>query len=115
MPKKPKKPCRFPGCPNLTDDMYCDAHKKTARNEYNKYERSPDINKKYGSSWRAVRQRYARAHPLCERCLESGKLTHVQEVHHIVPVSHGGTHDDSNLMSLCRSCHNKIHIERGER
>ncbi|MBQ7332166.1 MAG: HNH endonuclease, partial [Opitutales bacterium] len=25
------------------------------------------------------------------------------------------THDESNLMSLCRSCHEKIHKERGDR
>ncbi|NMA99968.1 MAG: HNH endonuclease, partial [Firmicutes bacterium] len=27
----------------------------------------------------------------------------------------GGTHDTSNLLSLCRSCHNKLHIELGDR
>lgn len=34
------------------------------------------------------------------------------EVYHIVPATRGGTHEDSNLMSLCRSCHNKIHHEK---
>ena len=32
-----------------------------------------------------------------------------------MPVSKGGTHERSNLMSLCRSCHNKIHAELGDR
>lgn len=27
MPKKSKKPCKHPGCPNLTDGKYCEEHK----------------------------------------------------------------------------------------
>ena len=29
MPRKPKRPCRYPGCPNLCEDgeQYCDGHK----------------------------------------------------------------------------------------
>ena len=30
-------------------------------------------------------------------------------------LSEGGTHDRSNLISLCRSCHARIHAERGDR
>jgi 5-methylcytosine-specific restriction protein A len=36
-------------------------------------------------------------------------------VHHIVPLSEGGSNEEKNLMSLCRSCHEKIHRERGDR
>ncbi|QCX47519.1 HNH endonuclease, partial [Arcanobacterium haemolyticum] len=32
------------------------------------------------------------AHPLCEDCLEAGRYTPVQEVHHVLPLEHGGTH-----------------------
>lgn len=46
---------------------------------------------------------------------EEGRITPVDEVHLIVPVSQGGTNDESNLMSLCKSCNNKIHIEIGDR
>lgn len=31
------------------------------------------------------------------------------EVHHIVYRSHGGTDDENNLITLCESCHKKIH------
>ena len=48
-------------------------------------------------------------------CEENGRLTSAEEVHHILPISLGGTHDKSNLMSLCKSCHNKIHLELGDR
>lgn len=30
-------------------------------------------------------------------------------------ISQGGTNEESNLMSLCKSCHNKIHLEIGDR
>ena len=73
------------------------------------------MHRKYGRAWKRIRDRYAAEHPLCERCLAEGRVTLMEEVHHIVPVSKGGTHDRSNLMSLCRSCHNKIHIEMGDR
>ncbi len=48
-------------------------------------------------------------------CYKEGRMTLMEEVHHIIPVSKGGTHDRSNLMSLCKSCHNKIHIAMGDR
>ena len=104
MPRKPKRPCSYPGCPNLTDGQYCKEHEAAARRQYNKYERSADVNKKYGRAWKRIRDRYAAAHPLCEMCLKEGRLTPVDEVHHIVPISQGGTHARDNLMSLCRSC-----------
>ena len=31
------------------------------------------------------------------------------DVHHITYRSHGGTDDITNLMALCRRCHNKAH------
>ncbi len=39
----------------------------------------------------------------------------MEEVHHILPVNRGGTNVDLNLMNVCKSCHNKIHIELGDR
>ena len=42
MPRKPKRPCSYPGCPNLTDGQYCEEHEAAARRQYNKYERSAD-------------------------------------------------------------------------
>ena len=72
-----------------------------------------DSNKKYGRAWKRIRDRYAAAHPLCELCLKEGRLTPVEEVHHIVPLSQGGTHRNDNLMSLCQSCHTKLHHELG--
>ena len=115
MPKKPKRPCSYPGCPNLTDGQYCEEHRTQARQQYDRYERAPRTASKYGRAWHRIRARYAAAHPLCEQCFKEGRYTPVEEVHHIIPISRGGTHAESNLMSLCKSCHNKIHHDLGDR
>lgn len=83
--------------------------------QYEQYSRDPVNKNKYGRAWKRIRDSYVQAHPFCERCFERGILTPVDEVHHIVPISRGGTHARNNLMSLCRSCHNKIHHELGDR
>ena len=115
MPKKPPRPCSHPGCPNLCDGQFCEQHRTEERRKYDKFERSSDVNRKYGRAWKRIRDRYAAEHPLCEQCLKEGRLTPVQEVHHILPVSKGGTHARENLMSLCQSCHTKIHHNLGDR
>ncbi|OQB53201.1 MAG: HNH endonuclease [Firmicutes bacterium ADurb.Bin146] len=115
MPRKPKHPCAYPGCPNLTDEQYCEKHKAEVQRDYDRYTRAPDVHKKYGRAWKRIRDSYAKAHPLCERCLEEGRITPMDEVHHIVPISQGGTHARSNLRSLCKSCHQRTHIELGDR
>ena len=115
MPTKPKRPCSYPGCPRLTDRQYCDEHATIARRQYDKYERAADVNRKYGRAWKRIRDRHIGQHPLCEQCEKEGKLIPAAEVHHKIPISKGGTHARENLMSLCRSCHNKIHHELGDR
>ncbi len=115
VPRKPKRPCAYPGCPKLTNGMYCDDHKKKMDKAYDRYSRSSDVNRTYGRSWKRIRDRYIKQHPLCERCQKEGRLTPVDEVHHILPVSQGGKSTPDNLMSLCRSCHNIIHLELGDR
>lgn len=117
MPRKPRRGCAYSGCPRLAVEggQYCEEHQRLAAQQYNKYTRSPDTNKKYGRAWKRIRDRYAAAHPLCEMCLKEGRLTPVEEVHHILPISQGGDHRESNLMSLCQSCHTKLHLEMGDR
>ena len=116
MPYKPKRPCAFPGCGRLAESkQYCAEHQKVVTKQYNRYERDPASNKRYGRAWKRIRDRYIKSHPLCEECEKQGRLTPVQEVHHRVPLSKGGTHERSNLVSLCHSCHMKAHGELGTR
>ena len=115
MPRKPKRPCSFSGCPKLTEGRFCEEHEKQESRRYEKYGRDPAVKKRYGRAWQRIRDRYAAEHPLCESCLEEGRLTAMEEVHHRLPLTEGGTHDEGNLVSLCQSCHARIHAERGDR
>lgn len=115
MPKKPKRPCSYPGCPELTDSRFCEEHGKKEAARYEKYDRDPATRKRYGRAWKRIRDRYIAAHPLCAECKRQGMLTPATEVHHILPLARGGTHDRSNLMSLCTSCHSTITAKDGDR
>lgn len=114
MPRLPKKPCKYPGCPNLTEKTYCEEHEKEMNRAYEKYGRDKTVRRKYGRAWKRIRDKYVSQHPFCEKCLEKGVLVPVDEVHHILPLSEGGTHDKENLIALCKSCHAKIHADRGD-
>ena len=111
MPRKPKRPCRYSGCPNLTDRKsgYCDEHEKPMQRHYERFTRGYRQHERYGSAWRRIRDRHLAREPLCEMCRERGRFVAATLVHHIKPLGDGGTHDESNLMSLCVSCHEKIH------
>jgi len=69
--------------------------------------------------WKNLRNYYIRRHPLCEVCLEHDIITPANEVHHKVPFMSGTTDEDKysllvdedNLLSVCYSCHDKIHRE----
>lgn len=47
----------------------------------------------------------------CGRKRDSKSNVEIQ-AHHVVPVSKGGSHDLSNLTTVCADCHNAIHGER---
>lgn len=113
MPRKPKRPCRYPGCAKLADGVYCEGHAKLMNSHYNKFSRGYDSNERYNSAWKKIRDRYIKAHPLCELCLAEGRYTPAVLVHHKKPLADGGTNEESNLMSLCFSCHEIIHGGRG--
>lgn len=102
MPMKPKKPCRYPNCPNLTDGSYCESHKHLM----DKKRMSP-AERGYDSRWRKARKVFLSEHPLCVECLKNNIITAAVVVDHITP--HRGNKklfwDESNWQSLCKSCH----------
>ena len=72
----------------------------------------------YGSrAWQDARNAYIRAHPLCERCMEHGRVTPGQIVHHKVHLSPENINDPTialgfdNLETVCRDCHASEHPE----
>ena len=115
MPQKPKRPCSQQGCPNLTAGRFCEEHAKAESQRYEQYDRDPAKRKRYGRSWQHIRARQLAAYPLCEQCSKKDKITPAREVHHIKPLSQGGTNDPMNLMSLCTPCHSDITARDGGR
>lgn len=106
MPTKPKRPCSYPGCPELTVGQYCDKHQKQVTKAYDQ-RRGSAASRGYDSRWAKARKRYLREHPLCVECLKAGKLTPGNVVDHKDP--HKGDKvkfwTESNWQSLCKRCH----------
>ena len=65
-------------------------------------------NKFYQSSkWRRVRNSHIKSEPLCRECKSKGIIKQADVVDHIVSIRFGGApYSNSNLQSLCTSCHN---------
>lgn len=69
--------------------------------------------------WVKLRAKKASASPLCEKCMEKGLTTPMEEVHHKVPIESAPdfetmkllAFDINNLQSLCRECHKEAHRE----
>lgn len=115
MPKSPPHPCAKSGCPNLTYGRFCKEHTTEENRRYEKYDRTYDSKKRYGRAWKRIRDKHAQEFPYCENCFSKGILVPVEEVHHKISISEGGTHAKENLISLCHSCHAQIHAQRGDR
>ena len=62
----------------------------------------------YDARWQQNRNLFLIHNPLCADCKVRGRTEIASEVHHIVALSKGGARLDSrNLMSLCKTCHNR--------
>lgn len=90
MPTKPKRPCSHPSCPRITDGRFCEEHQRQENKRYEKYDRNPAMRRRYGRTWKRIRDRHIAAHPLCEMCKKQGRITPAEEAHHIKPLSQGG-------------------------
>ena len=107
MPRMPKRPCRYPGCPNLCEKgTFCEEHRK---------EWSPDAlrggsaARGYDGRWKKARSLFLKQHPLCAFCQAEGKIVPATVVDHIIP--HRGDKilfwDETNWEPLCKECHDK--------
>lgn len=116
MPWKPLRPCNHPGCPNLSDQAYCEIHRKQIAAEYNRYyngnKRDKEMQGFYHSqAWVKLREIKIKQNPLCEECYKNGRLKKAVIVDHILPAKEYPDKrlNIDNLQSLCASCHNKKH------
>ena len=70
MPRKTLKPCKYPGCPNLTDSQFCPEHRKKADRDYNRFYRDPAHKERYHTAaWHTIRAVQLVRYPLCEMCM----------------------------------------------
>lgn len=110
MPRKPLKPCKYPGCPNLTDGQFCPEHRKKVDRDYNRFYRDPAHKERYHTAaWHKIRAAQLARQPLCEMCTAEGRYVKATLVHHRVPLAEGGTNVPENLCSLCASHHTALH------
>lgn len=63
----------------------------------------------YDWQWQTrTRPAHIAREPWCRSCMEQGRgPVRGTEVDHITPLSAGGTHAESNLQTLCHSCHGR--------
>ena len=106
MPRTPRRPCRFPGCPNLCESgVYCREHRQYSTDRV----RGGADARGYNAEWRRARKTFLQKHPLCAECRKNGRLTPATVVDHIIP--HRGDRklfwDENNWQSLCKDCHDR--------
>jgi 5-methylcytosine-specific restriction protein A len=112
-----KRPCLYPGCPEVVDGGgYCPHHKKTYKRDINKqYDKQYRSNNYSSSTWEKVRNMKLKRNPLCELCMTYDRVIPARIVHHITPIKQGGSLLDlTNLMSVCRRCHDVLHSKKGK-
>lgn len=100
MSQRVASPCSHPGCPNMAipGTGRCAAHQRSPRRD----DRLSPSARGYDREWQRIRAAYLRRNPWCVMC--GARAT---QVDHILPLARGGTHDASNLESLCASCHSR--------
>jgi len=101
MPQRFAKPCAHPGCGVLV------------RGKGSRCAKHANVNVNLFATKRTVksdaltkeRRRLFAEHPLCAKCLETGRVTLATERDHIVPLADGGADEEGNTQALCHSCH----------
>lgn len=97
---------------------YINSPKKVKRdNTRNEHTPMRELRRKaYNSTqWRKLRDVYIKQNPLCQECLNKGKVTPAEDIHHINSPFRGGEinwHlflDYDNLEGLCKQCHSEHH------
>ena len=121
MPQRAAKPCAYPGCNALVrGKARCVAHQRDTRNYRTDARRRGSARKRgYDTQWDKVRRRHVAQFPLCQDCLDEGRVNaSTIDVDHIVPfqgLNDPKRLDPTNLRSLCRMHHNRKTARQGAR
>lgn len=108
MPRKPRVPCKHPGCAALVEPGtgYCDKHRALHPEAVRSARKAG-----YDKRWEKASKRYLQSHPLCVRCMamDPPRYTKATVTDHIVP--HRGDQklfwNESNWQALCKPCHDR--------
>lgn len=115
--KRPLRPCKRVGCPNLVrpPETYCSEHiqqEQKYQRYYDRHIRDQRAKAFYRSKeWLALREFVlVRDNYLCVLCLRSKQITRAVAVDHIIPISEDWSRrlDPTNCRSLCLACHNRV-------
>lgn len=106
MPRRPKVPCKHPGCAELVEPgaRYCEKHKALHPEEVRSASR-----RGYGRRWQKASRAFLQSHPLCAKCMKEGRYVRATVVDHII--AHRGDQklfwDQSNWQALCKMHHDQ--------
>ncbi len=115
MPMKALSPCRHPGCRALVRGAArCPKH-TTQQWRADAARRGTSRERGIDDKWRALRVAHFARDPWCAECAKSGRQERAAILHHVV--EHRGNEalrlDPTNVIGLCRSCHQLEHARRG--
>ena len=73
MPYKPRRPCRYPGCPGFCEQgqVFCKDHMEWSGDRL----RGGADARGYDARWRKARALFLQRNPLCAECGKAGRLT----------------------------------------
>ena len=107
MPRKPRRPCKWLGCPALVESGYCPTHEKKVKQQDDAY-RGSAASRGYDARWHNYRDWYLRQHPLCVACRAENSVQAATVVDHIIPLVKGGEmYVEANLRWLGVAHHAK--------
>lgn len=118
-PRLPPSTCLTPGCrrqatPGRRRCRECGQKRAAEKGKLDPRASAQD--RGYDARWQKVRARKAKKDPLCEDCLEEGRVVPLDMVDHVIPLRAGGARLDlRNLRSLCWPCHGKKSAKDRER
>lgn len=102
MTARPRKPCSYPGCRELTDgrSSRCEKHPRQAW-AGNATSQGRRIT---GRRLQAAREKLFREQPLCVECERNGRVRAATIRDHTVPLAEGGEDVEGNTQGLCQEC-----------
>lgn len=99
MPYRPKRPCRHPGCPELSHTGWCPRHQPAEQRIFPKT-RPSLASRGYTRQWRELRAVQLARYPYCAWC--GAPAT---QVDHSPAYVQGTDHRDYTLTSCCQRHH----------